>query len=234
TGNASESMITQCIALDVDGFLVKPVNRQLLKERVELVAQKTKPKKSTEYYTKLLENKGLDKSFDPVVDKTENSKKEALQEDNASPLTDPLAKQNILVNSGNYIIWQDKFSVCNATLDEDNKTLLAIINETYEEIINSNKDSPLVFDKLAARFRNYLESHFSQEEKILKDAQYSQVENHIEMHNELLKQADFILLKCQADARFYPADFFKFLRFLWIKHITQEDSKYATLLKTSR
>ncbi|MGL5290858.1 MAG: response regulator, partial [Vibrionaceae bacterium] len=208
TGNAAESIITQCIALDVDGFLVKPVNRQLLQERVALVTQKTKPKKVPEYYIKLLENKGLDKSFESFMEKSDPSKKEASQ-DSTQPLNDPLARQYDPSKNGNYIIWQDKFSVCNDELDESNKLLLAIINETYEEIINNNKNNPLIFDKLAARLRDYLELHFTQEEKILKESQYPQVDNHIEMHNELVKQADFILLKCQADARFYPTDFFK-------------------------
>lgn len=233
TGNAAESIITQCIAFDVDGFLVKPVNRQLLQERIALVTQKTKPKKSPEYYEKLLENNGLDKSVEFSMDKAESVKKEVQPMDNGLSIADQFAKQNDPSKSGNYIIWQDKFSVCHSELDESNKILLAIINETYAEIINNTKDSQIVFDKLATRLRNYLETHFIKEEKILKDSQYTQVESHLEMHNELLRQADFVLLKCQADSRFYPIDFFKFMRFLWVKHITQEDCKYARLLKNS-
>ena len=54
---------------------------------------------------------------------------------------------------------------------------------------------------------------------------------HKDMHSRLLKQAEFVVLKCQADPSFYKTDFFRFLRFWWVKHVVQEDTKYKSIFE---
>lgn len=53
TANASEQVIAQCIAFDVDAFLVKPVSREALIERIKQLQVHPKIKKSPDYYFSL-------------------------------------------------------------------------------------------------------------------------------------------------------------------------------------
>ncbi|KXF82435.1 response regulator [Enterovibrio coralii] len=243
TANASESVIAQCIAFDVDAFLVKPVNRQSLQERVNQLAQQAKPKKTIEHYfeiyqqdpakTTAFQTNGTIAFADEAMEEFESLVHESAPLSDIPTVSEPVAttdtKQDVEIAPPKklFIKWQDRFSVGQSDLDNSNMALLDIINDTYDIIIN-HKDEK-AFDEIAARFDAYIKGHILLEEQLLEQREYQRLKVHKEMHVRLVKQADFVILKCQADPSFYKTDFFKLLRFWWVKHVVQEDTKYKNV-----
>ncbi|CZF81026.1 Chemotaxis protein CheY [Grimontia celer] len=245
TANASESVIAQCIAFDVDAFLVKPVNRQSLQERINQLSMQAKPKKTVEHYFSMYEQdpaKSTAFQVNGTVAFTDDDLKEVdalIHEHKAPsvpdfPSTEPSAPptaegQPEPDNRKKFIKWQDRFTVGHRELDESNKELLAIINDTYDLVVNHHDGNG--FEEISRRFQHYITHHIEQEEALLTEADYPRLKMHKDMHSRLIKQAEFVVLKCQADPSFYKTDFFRLLRFWWVKHVVQEDTKYKSIFE---
>lgn len=245
TANASEDVISQCIAFDVDAFLVKPVDRESLKSRINQLSQRTKPKNDVAHYFKMYQQdpaKSTAFQIHASVDFSANDDREFnhLLNNQHVPATPPnntadtetyqtADKQD---NRKLFIKWQQRFSVGQAELDDSNRHLLNIINDTYQLILE-NKEGFQAFEDVSRRFQEYVKEHILVEEALLERHHYPRLKVHKEIHARLIKQADFVALKCQADPSFYKTDFFKLLRYWWVKHIVQEDCKYKSIFTSS-
>ncbi|CZF80574.1 response regulator [Grimontia marina] len=259
TANAAETVIAQCIAFDVDAFLVKPVNKQSLQDRISQLSQQAKPKKGIEHYFAMYEQdpaKSTAFKVNGTVAFTDDVLKEVdavIHEHKESGTAEPMlanATENVTPSSTEhsspppvapaaeegqpesdnrkkFIKWQDRFTVGHPELDQSNKELLSIINDTYDLVVTHHEGNE--FDDIAKRFQHYVEDHIELEEDLLTDANYPRLKMHKDMHARLVKQAEFVILKCQADPGFYKTDFFRLLRFWWVKHVVQEDTKYKSL-----
>ncbi len=244
TANASESVIAQCIAFDVDAFLVKPVNRQALQERINQLSQQAKAKKTVEHYFDMYQQdpaKSTAFQMNGQVAFTDSdvSEFDALMKEQKPdvhvPMHEPVASTpqptpavEPADNKKYFIKWQDRFSVGHTKLDKSNMQLLDIINDTYDVIVNHEHDNH-VFEDIAKRFQHYVNNHIVLEESLLSERAYPRLKMHKDMHGRLVKQAEFVVLKCQADPSFYRTDFFRLLRFWWVKHVVQEDTKYKSV-----
>ncbi|MGF1707984.1 response regulator [Enterovibrio baiacu] len=247
TANASESVIAQCIAFDVDAFLVKPVNRQALQERINQLSQQAKAKKTVEHYFDMYQqdpakSTAFQMNGQVAFSDSDVSEFDALIKDqkpvepiepsepvslSVAPAPEPASKPTA-DNKKYFIKWQDRFSVGHSDLDESNMQLLDIINDTYDLIVNHEHDDH-VFEDVAKRFQHYVNNHITLEEALLTERVYPRLKMHTDMHGRLIKQAEFVVLKCQADPSFYRTDFFRLLRFWWVKHVVQEDTKYKSV-----
>ncbi|WP_274166083.1 hemerythrin domain-containing protein [Enterovibrio gelatinilyticus] len=245
TANASESVIAQCISFDVDAFLVKPVNRLSLQERINQLSQQAKPKKTVEHYFSMYQQDPAKstafqvngtvafndedlKEFDMLI---HGQKPDPIMTSSASFVPKSSEPQFVPKNEDNrkrFIKWQDRFTVGNEELDASNKELLNIINDTYDLIVNHEEGA--VFEDISKRFQHYINQHIFREESLLEEHGYARLKVHRDIHARLLKQADFVVLKCQADPSFYKTDFFRLLRFWWVKHVVQEDTQYKSTL----
>lgn len=247
TANASENVIAQCIAFDVDAFLVKPVNRQALQDRINQLSQQSKPKKTIEHYFSMYEQdpaKTTAFQVNGTVAFTDEDLREidALIHDQKTPpphqeaedpaIPQPVSGQPKPDNRKKFIKWQDRFTVGNAELDESNKELLAIINDTYDLIVSHHEGHG--FESISQRFQHYVKHHLAREEELLAANCYSRLKIHRDMHARLVRQAEFVVLKCQADPSFYKTDFFRLLRFWWVKHVVQEDTGYRGIFDTDQ
>ncbi|WP_394208926.1 response regulator [Enterovibrio calviensis] len=243
TANASEQVIAQCIAFDVDAFLVKPVNRKSLQDRITQLSQQAKPKKTIEHYFSMYQQDPA-KSTAFQVNGTVAFNDEDLREfdmllhGEKAKTPPPSSVQNPRQYAQNtevtkpddrnkFIKWQDRFTVDNEELDTSNKELLNIINDTYDLILEHREDQ--AFEGVSNRFQHYVKQHIFREEALLEEHGYARLKIHRDIHLRLVRQADFVVLKCQADPSFYKTDFFKFLRFWWVKHVIQEDTKYRSI-----
>lgn len=244
TANAAEHVIAQCIAFDVDAFLVKPVNRQALQDRINQLSQQSKPKKTVEHYFSMYEQdpaKTTAFQVNGTVAFTDEDLREidTLIHDHKTQTAHHEAEEHFIRhpapgqpqpdNKKKFIRWQDRFTVGNAELDDSNKELLAIINDTYDLIITHQEGQ--AFEEISQRFQRYVEHHLAREEELLATKSYPRLNIHRDMHARLVKQAEFVVLKCQADPSFYKTDFFRLLRFWWVKHVVQEDTGYRGIFE---
>lgn len=242
TANASEDVIAQCIAFDVDAFLVKPVDKESLQTRINQLTQQAKSKKSVNHYFEMYQQDPAKSTFFQI-NGTVAFSDETIEEFNLlekdKEIKEEETEQNINLvqvekkNKKEFIKWQERFSVGQDDLDESNKNLLNIINDTYNLILDNNEDIQ-AYEEVAERFNQYINHHLKQEEYLLNKYNYPRLKIHKDIHIRLVKQANFVVLKCQADPVFYKTDFFKLLRFWWVKHVVQEDTKYLSLLSQNK
>ncbi|WP_240472691.1 response regulator [Salinivibrio socompensis] len=148
TANASKAVISECIRFDVDAFMIKPVKKQDLENRVKQLSKHTKAKKPPQFYFEMyqsdpaksteFEHNGLvvftEEEQQQIEYITEPIEKTALTPDRSKntkvappPSSEPKDRK--------FIRWQEKYTVGHHDLDNSNKKLLAIINDTYEPLL---------------------------------------------------------------------------------------------------
>ncbi len=117
------------------------------------------------------------------------------------------------------ITWTEGFSVGVPLMDEQHKTLIALINSTQP---------PCTTDAVRKMFE-YAELHFQVEEVMLKGKRYPQLPEQLNEHKLFLAKAQSYLSKNLAD----PAVCNELNRFLckWLSlHILEIDMKYKHFL----
>ncbi|OOE42753.1 bacteriohemerythrin [Salinivibrio kushneri] len=242
TANASQAVISECIRYDVDAFMVKPVKKQDLENRVKQLSKQTKAKKPPTFYFEMYQSdpaKSTEFEHNGVIVFTEEEQQKIKgitePQNEAQPHLTPkepsIAPHKEESKDRKFIRWQEKYTVGHPSLDESNKQLLSIINDTYEAIAYHHEDETKTdFEALAQRFRDYIDSHFQLEEDILEARAYPKYKAHAAIHQRLARQAQYVLLQCQADPELYRSEFFKFLRYWWIHHVVREDTQYRDFL----
>ena len=83
-----------------------------------------------------------------------------------------------------FIDWAPKFSVQSVVLDQQHKTLIALINDLHAAMLRggATEDMQKVFKDLIS----YTESHFRAEEGIMRQAAYPRLEAHEDLNLVLL------------------------------------------------
>lgn len=242
TANASQAVISECIRYDVDAFMVKPVKKQDLENRVKQLSKQTKAKKPPKFYFEMYQSdpaKSTDFEHNGAIVFTEEEQQkiEGINEPQGEAQPGLTSKEPSMPSpkgeskDRKFIRWQEKYTVGDPSLDESNKQLLSIINDTYEAIAYHHEDETKTdFEALAQRFRDYIDTHFQLEEDILEARTYPKYKEHAAIHQRLARQAQYVLLQCQADPELYRSEFFKFLRYWWIHHVVREDTQYRDFL----
>jgi len=127
---------------------------------------------------------------------------------------------------GDFIVWNEKFSVQVPSLDNEHKRIVDIINRLYTGKMNKLKfeDLSKIFDDLI----NYAMTHFTHEETLMERYDYSERKRHRLEHREYVKKVD--TFKRNAEIKLdVTTDLFEFAKNWWINHIQIEDRKFIPL-----
>jgi len=125
------------------------------------------------------------------------------------------------------IIWNDSFSVGVETMDRHHQQLAQLINRLAEHT-SENLSSEAVADILDALVR-YAEYHFQQEEELLAQANYRELDAHRQEHLqfcEIISETCYDATHGIVGAR----ELFSYLTRWWRNHILHEDMKYKPVL----
>ena len=125
-----------------------------------------------------------------------------------------------------YIVWSDAYSVGYGELDQQHQTIIRMINDMFRIAEGGWSDQKLadVLDLL----KEYTETHFMYEEKIMRLAEFPDLKKHAELHRRLREKTSglcnpYMLARMRPD----PCDVFAFLKDWWIGHIRDADARYA-------
>lgn len=135
-----------------------------------------------------------------------------------------------------YIVWDDKFSIGIPVIDEQHKKLVLLTNDYYQAVMATRGDfesKVQLKETVTAALKtcvDYVQTHFTAEEKLMQAAQYPGYKAHKQQHNEfstkVLETArDFHELKF-TDA----LNFAKFLYDWVLSHIAHEDKLYVNTI----
>ena len=131
----------------------------------------------------------------------------------------------------NYVKWDAKFVIGIVPIDEQHKKLVELCNALYEKVWTARKDNTEEWKVQTAvtlkECVNYVTTHFSNEEKIMKVVGYERFSEHKNRHDEFTKK---VLETAKGFNSMDFSDAIKFCKFLyeWIlSHIAHEDKLYV-------
>jgi len=127
------------------------------------------------------------------------------------------------------IKWRDSYSVGVEKFDQEHMLLVELINEMFEVVRDKGKVASLngAVDKLV----DYTRVHFVDEEEALEKVDYPHLEEHKEIHANLLAQVVEFQEQIEEEGKDLRTDLYKFLRDWLINHILDEDMKYGKYFK---
>ena len=123
-----------------------------------------------------------------------------------------------------FIIWRECNDTGIALIDEQHRGIVSIINTFYYLAGMTKRDKKLYLQIIATIF-DYSSIHFATEEGMLEACEYSDIENHKELHKTLL--LDMERIKHDIIAENDPTLLLDFLKKWWIEHINEKDMLYA-------
>lgn len=130
-----------------------------------------------------------------------------------------------------YINWETRFSVGNATIDEQHQELFALINQAYETIGGDPIHEYEALWAILSKLIDYTRFHFTEEEGMMERAGYPQLAQHREQHRALIRDTEEMLNTLESGEAAIGAE--KLCQFIkqWIEqHVLTVDRGYMTYL----
>lgn len=126
-----------------------------------------------------------------------------------------------------YLIWTRDFSVRNAELDKQHQVIFEIANDTLYTLdkVQEEPNSQVhkeELKKIMIRLFNYIRTHFSSEEKFMKEINFPLLKQHKKSHADLTNQAKK-LLNYSGDIEKFSGELRVLIGNFITKHFARED-----------
>ena len=123
------------------------------------------------------------------------------------------------------IKWSDNLSVQVAAMDQQHKKLIDLINELNEAM--SKGKGKEVIGKIVTGLVNYTKMHFGEEEKLMEQANYPDLNEQKNMHRKFIEKVNGYKKEYESGSLGLSIKVIDFLSD-WLKnHIQVEDKKYG-------
>jgi len=133
------------------------------------------------------------------------------------------------------IPWENKFELGIVEIDEQHKTMLAIINKLYDLFEDKKHEDQAEIDKVVKEMADYAIYHFATEEKYFVMFGYENMESHIKIHDQY--RAKIEEWRNIYDSNKDKKIFFEISNFLqdwWTWHINNTDREYVPFMKANK
>lgn len=125
------------------------------------------------------------------------------------------------------LLWLESFNSGHELIDAQHQGLFYLANELLEAILTGQSKS-MISTNISHLLR-YTKQHLLDEEKVLRDANYSEVEQHAKEHEDLLLKGEILSEKFNTDSITF-GEVFQFLVDVIVKkHMVESDSKFFHL-----
>jgi len=129
------------------------------------------------------------------------------------------------------VVWNDAFATGVVLIDQQHRQLFDICNRLHDKTLNPHADRVDLQSSLD-RLEQYARFHFSEEERLMVEAGYPDLEPHRESHRRFRER--LAGLRRQAEEGELHEAFTASLTFLLeflVRHVQQEDHRYVPWLK---
>ena len=136
-----------------------------------------------------------------------------------------------LENDEMFFKWSPAYSVNIEAIDNQHRELVNILNHLF--IAVSKREGNKVIAEILDALTHYTQTHFLLEERLMREAEYRDIDAHMKEHRKLLDQLEQLSKKHLLEEK--PI-YFEMLSFLkcWLKeHIQGVDTKYSAALVQS-
>lgn len=132
---------------------------------------------------------------------------------------------NYMSNKEPFIKWKESYETGHSVIDEQHKKLVEIINNLYFATIDVHMDTNKAFADAIRNAIDYTKYHFQEESKIMELINYSDMENHKNMHRGFIIEIVRQFKNYEDGAPFASSQFIRYLRDWLLEHIVFEDKK---------
>ena len=122
-----------------------------------------------------------------------------------------------------YIVWQGNFSTKVPQIDDQHKTLIAMINRLERSAASESASEEIA--AVLTELVQYTRKHFADEERYMRHINYFDYDRHKKLHGELINSVVDILQRLKADHDLNAFELLSFLKDWLINHILAEDRK---------
>lgn len=141
-------------------------------------------------------------------------------------LTIPLI--NKWTTSRRFVAWNDNLSVNIASIDDDHKKLLSLINNLQTAVYYPTGEA---FERQALEeLVDYTKYHFEREERMMRENDYPDYEAHKRQHEEMIEKVGGFLEAYDKDRDATVEELSVFLKDWLLKHIAGTDQRYSAHL----
>lgn len=125
--------------------------------------------------------------------------------------------------------WDESFDLGHKEIDSDHRKFLELLHDCYLDSCSFGNErvDPLIIRKI----KTYMARHFSYEEEVMRSCGYPDLERHAKLHRYFEEKVSELEMckKIAGDHR--TESMSSFLRDWFLKHVLEEDKKYALYLK---
>ena len=126
------------------------------------------------------------------------------------------------------ITWEEKFSVENKTIDDQHKKLVDLINSLFDSM--KKGQSKEILSNLLDSLVDYTVYHFTEEEKMLKSADYSELPSHMKIHQSFVDKISTFKNEFESGNSYISLEIITFLKDWILNHILIQDMKYKSVI----
>lgn len=126
-------------------------------------------------------------------------------------------------------IWNDSYKTGINTIDTQHKKLVDLINELHEAMSKGQGNQAL--GKIMNELVNYTVTHFSTEERLLKQAGYADFDAHKKIHDDFTAKVKKMQADLTGGRKMMSLEVSSFLKDWLSGHILGTDKKYVPSMK---
>ena len=134
-----------------------------------------------------------------------------------------------------WVVWDKKLELGIPRIDSQHRKLVAMCNELHEALINRQKRSKdewlVTVGDVLRQAVNYTQTHFADEEKLMKACKFSGYEAHKQRHKEFVQTITQVLIGFDEMTLTLGFDFADYLRDWVLSHIACEDKQYCPVMR---
>lgn len=135
-----------------------------------------------------------------------------------------------------WVRWNKKLELGIPRIDSQHRKLVAMCNELHEALMNRQKRSKdewlVTVGDVLRQAVNYAQTHFTDEEKLMKACKFSGYEAHKQRHKEFVQTITQVLIGFDEMTLTLGFDFADYLRDWILSHIACEDKQYCPVMRS--
>jgi len=127
------------------------------------------------------------------------------------------------------VTWDDSFSVGYDSMDDQHKALVDMINELFQACKQGVIEADMAFLQIIKKALDYAETHFTDEEELLREVNYPYLSEQKEQHETFVAEVQKSIEEFEAGS-IEPVYLARFLKNWLLNHIAVFDKRYTTYL----